>query len=35
VTSDGKGHYRFDDLRQAPRPVQRHLPIMIGGGGEK
>jgi alkanesulfonate monooxygenase SsuD/methylene tetrahydromethanopterin reductase-like flavin-dependent oxidoreductase (luciferase family) len=35
VTSDGKGHYRFDDLRQQPRPIQRHLPIMIGGGGEK
>jgi alkanesulfonate monooxygenase SsuD/methylene tetrahydromethanopterin reductase-like flavin-dependent oxidoreductase (luciferase family) len=35
VTSDGKGRYRFDDLRHAPAPVQRHLPIMIGGSGEK
>src|SRR2546423_975161 len=35
VTSDGKGHYRFQDLRHQPRPIQRHLPIMIGGGGEK
>jgi alkanesulfonate monooxygenase SsuD/methylene tetrahydromethanopterin reductase-like flavin-dependent oxidoreductase (luciferase family) len=34
VTSDGR-HYRFDRLRQLPRPAQRHLPIMIGGGGEK
>src|SRR3954462_9223594 len=35
VTSDGNGRYRFDDLRHAPAPVQRHLPIMIGGSGEK
>jgi F420-dependent oxidoreductase-like protein len=35
VTSEPGGHYRFDDLRHAPRPIQRHLPIMIGGGGEK
>ncbi len=35
VTSDGTGRYRFDDLRHAPAPVQRHLPIMIGGSGEK
>jgi alkanesulfonate monooxygenase SsuD/methylene tetrahydromethanopterin reductase-like flavin-dependent oxidoreductase (luciferase family) len=35
VTSDGKGRYRFDDLRHQPLPIQRHLPIMIGGGGEK
>ncbi len=27
--------YRFEALRHLPPPVQRHLPIMIGGGGEK
>jgi alkanesulfonate monooxygenase SsuD/methylene tetrahydromethanopterin reductase-like flavin-dependent oxidoreductase (luciferase family) len=35
VTSDPGGRYAFDDLRHQPRPVQRHLPIMIGGSGEK
>jgi alkanesulfonate monooxygenase SsuD/methylene tetrahydromethanopterin reductase-like flavin-dependent oxidoreductase (luciferase family) len=35
VTSPPGGHYAFDALRQEPRPVQRHLPIMIGGSGEK
>jgi len=35
VTSDGSGRYRFQDLRHAPLPVQRRLPIMIGGAGEK
>jgi alkanesulfonate monooxygenase SsuD/methylene tetrahydromethanopterin reductase-like flavin-dependent oxidoreductase (luciferase family) len=35
VTSNGNGHYHFDDLRHQPLPVQKHLPIMIGGGGEK
>jgi alkanesulfonate monooxygenase SsuD/methylene tetrahydromethanopterin reductase-like flavin-dependent oxidoreductase (luciferase family) len=35
VTSPGDGRYRFDQLRQLPRPVQPHLPIMIGGSGEK
>jgi alkanesulfonate monooxygenase SsuD/methylene tetrahydromethanopterin reductase-like flavin-dependent oxidoreductase (luciferase family) len=35
VTSDPGGHYAFDDLRQQPLPVQKHLPIMIGGSGEK
>jgi alkanesulfonate monooxygenase SsuD/methylene tetrahydromethanopterin reductase-like flavin-dependent oxidoreductase (luciferase family) len=35
VTSDGDGRYRFDQLRQEPRPLQPHLPIMIGGGGER
>ena len=35
VTSDPGGHYAFDDLRLLPPPVQRQLPIMIGGTGEK
>jgi alkanesulfonate monooxygenase SsuD/methylene tetrahydromethanopterin reductase-like flavin-dependent oxidoreductase (luciferase family) len=35
VTSEPGGRYAFDDLRHAPAPVQPHLPIMIGGSGEK
>ena len=35
VTSEPGGRYAFDDLRQQPVPVQPHLPIMIGGSGEK
>jgi len=35
VTSEPGGHYQFDRLIQHPVPVQRHLPIMIGGSGEK
>jgi alkanesulfonate monooxygenase SsuD/methylene tetrahydromethanopterin reductase-like flavin-dependent oxidoreductase (luciferase family) len=35
VTSEPGGHYQFNDLRHQPRPVQPHLPIMIGGSGEK
>ncbi len=35
VTSEPGGHYAFKDLRHLPPPVQRHLPIMIGGSGEK
>ena len=27
--------YAFERLRHLPRPVQPHVPIMIGGGGEK
>src|SRR5436190_19932748 len=34
VTSNG-GRYEFSELRHQPLPVQKHLPIMIGGGGEK
>ena len=29
------GRYAFDDLRHQPLPVQRRMPIMIGGSGEK
>ena len=35
VTSSPTGRYAFDRLRIAPPPVQDHMPIMIGGGGEK
>jgi alkanesulfonate monooxygenase SsuD/methylene tetrahydromethanopterin reductase-like flavin-dependent oxidoreductase (luciferase family) len=35
VTSPAEGRYDFDRLRISPLPVQDHLPIMIGGGGEK
>ncbi len=35
ATSPPGGRYRFDHLQQLPRPVQPHLPIMIGGSGEK
>ena len=30
-----EGHYRVDALGQLPRPMQEHVPIVIGGGGEK
>jgi alkanesulfonate monooxygenase SsuD/methylene tetrahydromethanopterin reductase-like flavin-dependent oxidoreductase (luciferase family) len=35
VTSPDDGRYQFKDLAQQPLPIQKHLPIMIGGSGEK
>jgi alkanesulfonate monooxygenase SsuD/methylene tetrahydromethanopterin reductase-like flavin-dependent oxidoreductase (luciferase family) len=35
ATSESGGHYAFDHLRHQPAPIQSHLPIMIGGSGEK
>jgi alkanesulfonate monooxygenase SsuD/methylene tetrahydromethanopterin reductase-like flavin-dependent oxidoreductase (luciferase family) len=35
VTSEPGGHYAFNQLRHQPLPLQDHLPIMIGGSGEK
>jgi len=34
VTHDGR-FYQFKDAVCAPRPVQRHLPILVGGSGPK
>jgi alkanesulfonate monooxygenase SsuD/methylene tetrahydromethanopterin reductase-like flavin-dependent oxidoreductase (luciferase family) len=35
VTSEPGGRYAFDQLTIHPLPIQKHLPIMIGGAGEK
>jgi alkanesulfonate monooxygenase SsuD/methylene tetrahydromethanopterin reductase-like flavin-dependent oxidoreductase (luciferase family) len=35
VTSPPGGRYRFDELVLLPHPLQAHLPIMIGGSGER
>ena len=35
VTSPEGGHYAMRNLRQEPLPLQPHLPIMIGGSGER
>jgi alkanesulfonate monooxygenase SsuD/methylene tetrahydromethanopterin reductase-like flavin-dependent oxidoreductase (luciferase family) len=35
VTSAPGGHYAFEAAEIHPRPLQAHLPIMIGGSGEK
>jgi len=35
VTSEPGGRYSFDHLRQEPLPLQQHLPLMIGGSGER
>jgi len=35
VSSPPDGRYRLHEARHQPTPAQRHVPIMIGGGGEK
>lgn len=35
VSSTPEGHYDLDGAQLQPQPLQRHLPIMIGGSGER
>jgi alkanesulfonate monooxygenase SsuD/methylene tetrahydromethanopterin reductase-like flavin-dependent oxidoreductase (luciferase family) len=35
VTSSPAGRYAFNELRLSPPPIRRHIPLMIGGGGER
>lgn len=35
ATSPEGGHFNLKNLRQEPLPLQKRLPIMIGGSGEK
>jgi alkanesulfonate monooxygenase SsuD/methylene tetrahydromethanopterin reductase-like flavin-dependent oxidoreductase (luciferase family) len=35
ATSGPGGRYQFDAAEVHPRPIQQHVPIMIGGSGEK
>lgn len=35
VNSEPGAHYSFEDARIEPLPIQPHLPIMIGGSGER
>ncbi|MDL2334499.1 MAG: LLM class flavin-dependent oxidoreductase [Chloroflexota bacterium] len=35
VTSPEGGHFNLSELGQEPLPIQKRLPIMIGGSGEK